>query len=764
MRARSAIGVLLVLLFGVAMEVHLGEARRDATQARRVEEPPDRRLFLLILDSMRPEDAAALPQLQALTGGSFTATVEPCLERITYMCVKEALTGRSAFTLFGVVQNWGTAATDPGENLLRDARRAGRRVGVVSAGDLRPFAKDMDANQVFAKGPSPEETAAALALTATHDLVVYHYIWLDTDSHHHAVGSPGYLASLAQADAMVGAVAAGLPAGWDLLVTGDHGHGPDGRHVQGQDIPTYLLVRSPRVLPVAPEGRVPIHAVRTLAGAILGLHTDQSDMDPAWAEWLSPAVSAEGRAFVAEAKPAAPVGFPWVVAAVALGAVAFLGILAGWPAAAVALAAGVALGAGFEAFMGAYHFPGETPRLYTVSHKVSETAGWLGLLIGAALAWPRWRARAWLDGVSTALRGAASGLVAGAGALLLGLFPVVHHYGVLKNAGNIGTPLGSAALLAFLAARPVWWALPLGLGAAYFAADAWGQMTEFAVFNLEITGLKATDWVRRDPAWGRPATGALAALLVGHLLRPQGWGAAVGGGLLAAAFTSRLIPVHPSGGLLGLLAVSAGLFVQHRARPWLVGLGAAALIPAAFGPERAFGVLALPLTAASAHLLLRTADPAAARPLVRHAAAAVSLIAAYVGMAWSFGLSVTGIDYTFLLPWFPGRWHERLWFLLFIGTTVKCVLPVVLTAESLGAAFGPAARPVADTTGRWGWARTVVVLVFAAAWVADRGRDAAGLRLAAILQDAFFWMLCAVILHLGPPAAGAARPARPGVA
>ena len=258
MLKRLFVGAILCVALGAAIEANLGNARKvDPETAHRVIDPSGRTLFMLILDSWRYEDAPTMPHLMKVVHEGFSAPVEPCLERITFVCIKEALTGRSAFSLFGVLQNWGAAA-DPGENLLRDAHRAGRKVAMVSAGDLAPFSGDIDDEDRNHKGYDPGDLAQALQHTTDHDIVVYHYIWHDTDSHHHRVGSPEYLASVATMDHLVGEVADSLPDGVDLLVTGDHGHAEDGRHVQGQDIPTFVVVRSANVLPLKLTNHIPI--------------------------------------------------------------------------------------------------------------------------------------------------------------------------------------------------------------------------------------------------------------------------------------------------------------------------------------------------------------------------------------------------------------------------------------------------------------------------------------------------------------------------
>jgi hypothetical protein len=52
----------------------------------------------------------------------------------------------------------------------------------------------------------------------------------------------------------------------------------------------------------------------------------------------------------------------------------------------------------------------------------------------------------------------------------------------------------------------------------------------------------------------------------------------------------------------------------------------------------------------------------------------------------------------------------------------------------------------AEHAARLGWLRCVGIMVFATAWVVHSGSDAAGLRLAGVVQDAFSWVVLATVL------------------
>ena len=112
-----------------------------------------------------------------------------------------------------------------------------------------------------------------------------------------------------------------------------------------------------------------------------------------------------------------------------------------------------------------------------------------------------------------------------------------------------------------------------------------------------------------------------------------------------------------------------------------------------------------------------------------------------------------------MIEFLPGRLHERLWWVIGIATTLKCILGAVLLAEIVrggsgeslplnGDQLGGRLRSTlwAEQTASFAWLRTTWVMTFATAWVIVSGADAAGLRLASMLQDGFFWTLIATVL------------------
>jgi len=118
MLKRLWIGFALAFILGMAVEFNRGNPPRSAEPVR-IEDESGRRLLLLIIDSLSIPNYKNMPALKEMAEDGFYAEVEPCLERITYVCIKEALTGRTAFTLFGLFQNFGVGVTEASGRCVR---------------------------------------------------------------------------------------------------------------------------------------------------------------------------------------------------------------------------------------------------------------------------------------------------------------------------------------------------------------------------------------------------------------------------------------------------------------------------------------------------------------------------------------------------------------------------------------------------------------------------------------------------------------------
>jgi len=732
MLKRLWIGFLLAFVLGIAVECNRGNPPRT-DEPIQVEDESGRRLLLLIIDTLSIPNYQAMPALQGLAKDGFYADVEPCLERITYVCVKESLTGRTAFTLFGLFQNFGVGATDPGDNLLRDAQAAGKKVAMVSAGDLGPFKVDLDHDDRFKKGPSKQEEAKAAERAQDADILVYHWIWHDTKAHHYRVGSKKYKKSVRRTNQFVADVLEWLPEDMDIIVAGDHGHAKDGRHVQGLDIPTVVVASSPNIKPTHLKKRIPISSLRFLSGAVTGLFSDQTDWDPQWADWLGEPIGPEARALIQSGSARAPPSFPLSALLVCL-ILAATATAAGrkWWAPVLALVA-MGMGASFEAWMSAFHFPGDYPRLHTVLWAAPAGAWFLGLV------------------ATRKLSGAFVWTTAMSGLLLLILYPVVHHYGVLKNLGNLMSPLLVAAVLAALA-KPGWVrrgaVVVLGLGAAW----AFYKLGDFRIFNLEIVKYRGATWLKKNPAM---ATASISLMAAGfHALIEEGTHWKRGLWALAAGIgASGIIELPVYGYALPTVLIFVSFFWRRFGHARMLSLAFAWAAPFMYQTHQLYGLYATVVIVVIGLWLAKQIEFGSA---TRWACGVFLMIGAYMGLAWTFGLTTAGIDFTFAIQWLPGRLHEQFWWVIAIVMVFKCMAHIILMVVAVQRLFGSRAEAIANAAAGLSLLRYTFVAFFAIAWLIAADEQAGGMRLAAMLQDAFFWLvpglLMAGLVRLGPRA------------
>ena len=665
------------------------------------------------------------------------------------MCIKETLTGRSSFSLFGLFVNWGNAG-DPGENLLRDARRAGKSVAMVSAGDLTPFSVDVASEELFTERYLPKETRQALEYAKDHDLVIYHYIWHDTQAHHNDVGTPEYQVGLNKMNRVVEQISQGIDGtDMDLIVLGDHGHSDTGLHVHGMDIPTVLVARSPRLKNTLIEGRIPISATRYLSGIIMGLHTDRMEWQSEWIAWSAAEHSPEARQVLDH--PPTPVvrDFP-------LTMVMLCGLLVGlsswivgsqWTLLAMVLA--LLTGAGFETWLQTWHFPGTKDRIFQI--------WWWVPTIAAALGWV-WRRTIW---------SAWLGALAGSVVSLLVLAPVLHHYGLARNADWVGLPvaLGAALTLVwmrFAVLKENWQSpqknrhvkqLMLALCAGGIVWWGWEGFSGFRVFNFQIAEYRNVGWMTEMPYVSVLSLAGLGILM--HFLidrdanpaRRMQWALAAGVG------ASQSIPLSNHAYIIGFLMIVVGLFIGGKWRSRLLGIGIFWSLPYLYAPENCMGMLAVVAATVVGLLCLQEIkktqpSDSAWLPLYRWGGGLMMVVGGYLSLVWSYGLSFSGIDFGFFINWLPetGRLHEKLWWLIFLAMLIKVFIPVILMVELCRSRAEDSLTTWLNHGARLGWLRTVSIMVFASTWIVHSGSRAIGLRLAGVVQDGFIWVMLALVL------------------
>jgi hypothetical protein len=717
----TAIFVALIVGMAAVLEFEIRSAGVQASGEPAIEAPGGHKLLMVIIDSLAPQDARRMKSFQQLTREGWSASIEPCLERMTKMCIEEAVSGRTSFSLFGFLRNLGPVSGGVGPNLLNDARAAGRRVAMLSRGDLSLLDSDADTHVIYKEWRANRELTKVIELTKENDVVVYHYAWHDLASHRFHMGSAAYNRSVKRADRSMQRLIDELPEDVDLMILGDHGHTSDGRHLQGLDTPTMLVVRSDRVVPVTVNARTHITVARYLAGLVTGLHSPDSAWPAEWFGWAPPEVAAGLPPPTMDGDEDKGVGRAWSVLLPLAVLLLFLGRVGGaWPAA-IATGIGVTMGMAWEPFMDIVHYAHGIPRVFAISYWIPLSAGVIGFLIFRRLR-PMWIAVVGAVGITTLL-----------------LYPLVYHYGVFRNAKWFMPALTVAPAIVWALRRRAILALPVGV----FGYTIWPELTWIKVTNLEVREYRAFEWMKDAPMENLAIVGALALLC--HLGLERGrWFARLGWAVVAAV--GVLIPC-PNGVRMVIFAaiLVLPLAPAHlRAR----GLGLATMwsLPMLFTAPRQAGILAAVLGSWAVFLAVRGAmDREAPGRLWAWTAGLGLAMSAHVALGWTFGLNVSGIDFGFTLEFLPGDLHERLWWLIGIATTLKLMLPILLMTGLAHVTFGSEGRGLIDACGLWTMLRAAVVIVAAIAWMFAPDSSAGGTMLASVLQDGFYWSLIGLV-------------------
>jgi hypothetical protein len=739
--------VVTACLFGWAVEGALATPLNDVQGQASTREPTGRKLYLLIIDSLAVENLAGMPTLRDMAAREFSAEVEPCVDRFTTACVREALTGRPMFSLFALLENFNVTEPGVGANLVDDAKDAGLRVAVVSSGDLRSWRKRADTDLLAKVEFGPEQLALGLAALDDHDLVLHHWVWHDVVSHHERMGTPAYQESLAATDRMVGELVDGLPEGVDLIVTGDHGHTPSGRHVEGLDVPTVVVARTPNLKPVQVEGRIPITAVRFLAGASVGIGNSAMQVQPSWLDWLADDVGAGLRQAGSEASSRlaqAPDLTGPIAAAAIMGVVTTAAV--SWRAGLLAVVWALLVGATY-------------PTLLELTYKRAGAFNiaahlWVLPVLGG-LAWGARTRRA---------QGAAWGAILTGLVAMMALGPGLDRNSVLKNIElGLGPALVAVAGLLLLRAhnaqsepraRRRYLGLAAACGASAFALP-WA--CRFSTNFFRVKTLPLREILHQEAIVAMALALVLGAIIHRLVDRDTRW--MVAGALAAAAGPWLPVPLAAAA-FLGLVGALLSLRGPRRGR--VVSLLALLVSGHIFrGHQQLGGLLMVVMVGVGLHGVAQLAEASKAaeasksaeaeqpaRRLQAWATAALLVAGAYLGMAWTAKLSVAGIDFAFAVAWLPGRLHETFWWLIAVATVLKVMLPLVLLVEVGRTALGERLREGADLAGRLAVLRMGMVFCFSAAWMVAAGQDAASMRLRMTLQDGFAWLVVATTVLL----------------
>jgi len=713
--------LVLQAVFLVATHRSIASSAAAATEPGILVEDVDTKLFILIVDSLRPDNAAALPFLKPYVSSGFFAVMEPCIDRLTIPCLQEAFNGAETFGLDGVLQNMVTSDRASPSNLFADIQASGRRVGVIHQGELEGFSDWFDLEHT-AEHERP--ATAARWISEGVDVIVYDYTAFDSVTHRHGAGSRRYRRALRELNREVTPLLDQLGPEYEVVVFGDHGHTDTGRHIQGLDVPTMFFSSGATFGGSALKERISLSSVRYLIGARLGILPPTHYQGAELADRLAPDTALRRAADAQHFEPRSrSSGFVWwgVLPVIGLIALAARAAPRRW-------AAGVA-GAGVLAFLaGCAYLPVVSVVHYNKAIPVELPVIAAGV---AALAWLIGRAAGRGD----------RGLIAALAVMMVALPGTTYAYGLYQSV----VPLLAVAAAALLLPR------------AYAARDRGALLP---IFVLAVTTVLLWDVVVINFAVQRykllavlpSATGALlwAGLAALTLPGPAHAGRRAAAGIVAGVGALGL------GALPALITapLTAACLVVALKRPAWLPLVAAWAVPLWYSPADAAGIACcVGLAWSIARLTPATwSGRDTFLPLV-------ILALAYVSFAFSIKLRIVGIDFTYATRWFSGDWHEKLWLVIALAVVIKVAVPVVMVAHAVQRAGPVRVRPAATLAAL---TRLACGTVFVLGMIVT-AQDVPRFRLLDLLEDnAMVWtVLLALSVFCLPDRSAPRTPADP---
>lgn len=694
------------------------------------------RLVIYWVDSLSDRDLgpkSPMTHLVKRLPQSLHGHVTACADATSVPCFEAMTTGWDRASLATLARNFGGDAGAGPSGVLGVLRTRGHKLGFIGDPFVRGATGAFDWVRLV-RTPGPEATIEA-GLTALDaqalDLVVIHLVQADAVAHRVGDGRR-YRRMLKRIDAAIATGMERLRPSDHVVVLGDHGHTPDGRHAPGLAVPTYAVYSGPRFAARPARRYMTMTDHAGLWAALFGVQYG----DVPWvARYFA------GTPLPKQIRHPMPAGSnrpfpPWALA-----------VLSGLSLLAVETRRGrprlVALGALALAFAGGLAYLQLRPVLQGRFSDLQNVA--MGLttgLLGAALLrllHPPTRALG-PDALPTAL-------VAGAALLAL---PTVYPFGG-ASAALLGLVLAAAVLAGRARTAARWdrsallWALfAVALALSFRRVDMGGfQVFRFHAWRALFGLLPAT--IVLGALW--------AALTLALAWRPGVERRRLVAGALVGASLYALLPILPPWvWLLPCVAALPLLLLGLRAPRfdplWL------ALLPPALGfffesdAARLAPMLGVVLLAFA---FARAA--AAASPALR----GLGLFVCLWLCAWaSFGARAHGVRFQYFFAWVAeGSAVEDSWTLNGLLTTAKYLLPPLLAVVVTARAGGGALVESLWAAAALGRARVGVVLAFIAGvlWIGHAGNN--------LLGDLVQELALCGFLALAIALAAWASPARP---
>lgn len=714
------------------LEVSPASKRRASVELAK---PPATRLLIYWIDSLadiEAENPQLMPNLQRRMASQpvLRGPAQACADAVTVPCFTAMITGVDRFSMFSLGRNFGPQTGALEGSVLRELQSRGHRVGYagepmfehVVAGVDYKYIRTIPDTQAIAEGLEQLDRERL-------DLLIVHLRETDEISHRFGPSHSSYKEGLRNVDAAIDAAFAQLRPTDHLMIIGDHGHTPDGRHFAGLEVPTYAALFGPSV---QSSLRIPMAV---------------SDFGHIWAHLFG--VGFGPRSFVDDYFAGAVVKVPAQLPVPPGGAPAPL-----W-AAAACLLLGALLGGGTElpGLLGLRTTRGVVTSLLLIAAFAlvgSTFTTWRPLLafrpLSAGLLLFLATGLLVLAIVTAAGRGrvnAVTPLELGTFGITLFALPTVYKYGgAFSILSALIVIVGVVAFGALQRGNRRHALLTLALLVPLYA------LYNPAVRNFAVRWFPVfSEWIPSYAALACVVFGAGALAIPGHeSIRRQTWLAAAAGAIFAG-LTSVL---SPYAFVLPCALAMPLCFVAMR-RPSLAPVAIGLAVPALwFFNERD----AIVLGPVSATMLLWAYLPLAARASSARLRGFV-LVALVVATFWaSMGCRMTGISFNFFFAWLPaGVSVTQPWVLQTLFTLAKYALAPALglLLAHLNCADEVAeASLICASTAR---ARLGLTIIFLSAF-SFATRDAGPFLRADITQEVVLWVfVLAVIAGVPSPKA-----------
>jgi hypothetical protein len=251
------------------------------------------RLLMVFVDSLPNHVArnpSLMPHLSRLDHQGLSLDVEPCRDRLTYLCLRAMLTGVDESSLLSFHKNFDQQRSES-KTLFTHLFASNQRIVAWGSPDFQPY--DHHIHETHFEGNHHIDEANALpglflSLNDKNNKLISLSISSgDRAAHKYGTHAPTYQKAFQHIDQMIDQLVRHLPSDTNLLVFGDHGHDEQGRHLPGGDCTTYALYFGPSF---NHQHRTKMHLSdhRAILGTLFGVPSPATYQGPPFQEVFSP--------------------------------------------------------------------------------------------------------------------------------------------------------------------------------------------------------------------------------------------------------------------------------------------------------------------------------------------------------------------------------------------------------------------------------------------------------------------------------------------